>query len=61
MNYRPILIVGGRGSKKTDYGDTGIGHIAESMGIDQKFFKELMSGKKSRNDYENYRLNQPKR
>lgn len=56
LNFRPILIVGGRGSKKTDYGDVGIAHIAEAMGINKKFFEELLAGKKSRDDYEEHML-----
>jgi len=58
LNYRPILIVGGRGSKKNDFGDIGLNHIADAMGIGQKFLKELLSGIKSKDDYEKYRLRQ---
>lgn len=61
LNFRPILIVGGRGSKKTDYGDVGISHIAEAMGINKKYFNELLAGKKSRNDYIEYILKQRKK
>ena len=49
LNLRPILIIGG---DKGEFGDTGLKHIADSFGVKQQFLKQLLSGEKTKEDYE---------
>jgi len=48
LNFRPILIV----TKKKEYGDNGLKHIANALGIQLQFLKQLLYGEKSKEDYE---------
>ena len=49
LNLRPILVM----TKKKEYGNNGSKYIANSLGIPLQFLKQLLSGEKTKKDYEN--------
>jgi len=40
-------------TKEKEYGDNGLKYIANSFGIPLQFLKQLLSGEKTKKDYEN--------
>jgi hypothetical protein len=48
LNLRPILVM----TKEKDYGDNGLKYIANSFGIPLQFLKKLLTGEKTKEDYE---------
>ncbi len=48
LNLMPILVM----TKEKEYGDNGLKYIANTLGIQLQFLKQLLKGEKTKKDYE---------